>query len=530
MKVLMEFSTINYKMWHSVAKRLNELYPGSTFAIILGAHGNEAWKYLTGQKDVKYEFILSNQEIQEEAFRSEVDFDELKKFEESLPYKSLWRVIAADRNLGNKFMHGTIWCNSFVDPNISQENIFKVFSGLLKKYRSIFDDFQPTLFLPAICMGNISVFIYEQLCKERNIPYIAPTSVRIKDIFAFAGDAQLRFPQIEDTYQQIYEGKLDIELSSAEKLYEEIIGELEDPQYFDRNHSFFNIKKLNSFWYKVRFILSIVKNILGELWRWSSCKIHRKTIYKYSHTFRMLLKNISYRIHQKYQNFQLLNPSFVKPLNLNQRYIYYPLHINPEYSTQIQGTMWIDQVCLIEILAKSIPFDWKVYVKEHPAMLVCSARPFDFYKQIQRFPNVRLIPIDADMHQLISNAEMVAVITGTSGWEAIQRGKFVITFADNLYDVLDLSRRCASVDTLSEDIYSELQRMKHISTAERKRRLVCFLAAVLFHGFKISYPQQFCYSKKGTDEEYELIGRETADALKRHIEYLQINKSYKLVC
>ena len=131
------------------------------------------------------------------------------------------------------------------------------------------------------------------------------------------------------------------------------------------------------------------------------------------------------------------------------------------------------------------------------------------------------------MHQLISNAEMIAVITGTAGWEAILRGKPVITFADNMWDVLDLSRKCTNIETLSRDIYDEICRIKQISPAERKRRIVCLLASMLKHGFNISFPNQFVYTEMGTDEEYKVVGIETANALKKHIEYLKEEKGYK---
>ena len=176
---------------------------------------------------------------------------------------------------------------------------------------------------------------------------------------------------------------------------------------------------------------------------------------------------------------------------------------------------------MIELVAKSIPFDWKVYVKEHPGTLVARTRPLSFYKRLKKIPNVAIVPIDADMHTLIINAQMVAVITGTSGWEAILRDKPLITFADNVWDVLELSRKCCNVETLSKDIYDEFSRIKDICPNERKKRIVSFLAAILEHSFEVSYPNQFVYTELGTQEEYKILGQETAEALKKHLDYLK---------
>jgi hypothetical protein len=121
---------------------------------------------------------------------------------------------------------------------------------------------------------------------------------------------------------------------------------------------------------------------------------------------------------------------------------------------------------------------------------------------------------------------MVAVISGTSGWEAIWRGKPVIEFRTNLWSVLGLSKKCTDTDKLSNDIYEEIKRIKKISFEDRKRIIVCFLTAVLKLGFKITYPKQLFYIEPGTDEEYEVCGRELAEGLVKHLNYLQEEKGY----
>ena len=529
MNILLEFTTINYVMYHSLARRLGEIYPGSKFAVILGAHGSEALKYLQEQQDIKYEFIYFHYELGKNALESDIDYDELASFEKSLAFKSLWRLIAADRGLGYQFIHGVVFRRSFLNQNNTHENILRIFSGLLKQLRVIFHEFKTNIFLPAIAMGGIEVFIFEQICKEMEIPYIVPSNVRVKNLFAFSTDVQLRFSQIDDTYKALFEGRTALDISKAKVLYNELIRELKDPQYFDRINSRFNIVYYNSFLSKLKLMLIGVKSIMGELLSWYRTKEFRRSddIRRQPNNITTLFSNISMKLRFLYQKYVLTNSRFGTSLKENQKYIYYPLHISPEYSTQIQGTMWLDQCHLVELLAKSIPFDWKVLVKEHPGTLVARVRPLSFYRRLRKIPNVCIAPIDADMHQLISNAEMVAVITGTAGWEAILRGKPVITFASNMWDVLSLSRKCTNIETLSRDIYDEICRTKQISRTERRRRIVYLLASMLKHGFNISFPNQFVYTEAGTDEEYKVVGIETANALKKHIEYLQKEKGYK---
>lgn len=525
MKFLLEISTSNYKMWHSMAKRLAQIYPGSKFAAVAGFsdRDNEAWQFLNNQRDVKYEFFRIHEDIIRESLNGDIDWQVLKDFERSFPHKSLWRLISADRNWGAPYIHGAVLNKTFINQNNTRENILKVFSGLVKTYREIFDEFKPDAFLPAACMGSITVFAFEGVCRENKVFYVAPTGVRVKNYFAFANDVQLRFPQIEKTYNQLMEGKIELDLTGVKKLYNTIMSELEDPQYFDRKRPALKFAKLTSPWLISKFLFASIKAVLGTVWRWwldrkinTSENIDHRQPYKLA----VLWDNIINTLKHQLQNWQLLNPDFGEVLPKGQKYLYYPLHTSPEYSTQFQGTMWMDQLYLIEQLSKSVPADWVVYVKEHPAILVGRTRPEGFYKRIRSLPNVKLAPIDADMHKLIFNSEMVAVVTGTSGWEAVQRSISSITFSDNPWDIMGLSRRCTDVERLSWDIQDEITRIKNITPQERKKRLVCFFASILYHGFELTYPNQYGYDR-GTDAQYELVGIEIADALKKYLEYLE---------
>ena len=64
---------------------------------------------------------------------------------------------------------------------------------------------------------------------------------------------------------------------------------------------------------------------------------------------------------------------------------------------------------------------------------------------------------------------MVAVVTGTAGWEAILRHKPVIHFVDVFYQCLDLSRKCSDLNSLSNIIFNEHKRSKTISNFDRKK-------------------------------------------------------------
>jgi hypothetical protein len=243
-----------------------------------------------------------------------------------------------------------------------------------------------------------------------------------------------------------------------------------------------------------------------------SCCIKRKECYALKSSY----------IRGLYKGLQYLNVSskdFGEELCESQKYIYYPLHINPEYSTLTQGGMLQDQLVIIELLAKSVPSDWIVYVKEHPATVIYRLRPRDFYKKITSIPNVKIAPTYSDMHNIVSNAKMVATITGTSGWEAVLRGKPVIGFSDyvDIFDATGLSLKNVDLNKLPVKISSEICRIEAISDEEKIRRIKLLLSAVLNNSFWVTFPKQLFYDKVGTDHEYNICGAELADGLIRHL-------------
>src|SRR3989338_5834631 len=106
MNFCFEMSTINYKIRHALAIELNKLFPGSRFVAIGSARHKLVSRFLNEQKDLRYEAIYDFDEIVLEAFRSEIDHALLKEFEEFIPEKSLWRLIAVDREWGGQYMKG----------------------------------------------------------------------------------------------------------------------------------------------------------------------------------------------------------------------------------------------------------------------------------------------------------------------------------------------------------------------------------------------------------------------------------------
>lgn len=110
--------------------------------------------------------------------------------------------------------------------------------------------------------------------------------------------------------------------------------------------------------------------------------------------------------------------------DLSCDYVYFPLHYQPEASTIVCAQKYEKQLFFIDSIAKSLPANTKLFVKEHYALL--GHRDVEFYKQLELYPNVIIVNPFMSSMELIKNARTVVTLTGTAGWEAMLLRKPVI--------------------------------------------------------------------------------------------------------
>ncbi len=118
-----------------------------------------------------------------------------------------------------------------------------------------------------------------------------------------------------------------------------------------------------------------------------------------------------------------------------QRFIFFPLHAEPEAALQGMSPEYFYQLSCIAALARDLPAGALLAVKETYAAV--GVRPDNFYDQIRAFKNVVLLDTMIPGPDVIRQAELVATITGTAGFEAAVMGKPVISFGHhNIYNFL----------------------------------------------------------------------------------------------
>ena len=125
----------------------------------------------------------------------------------------------------------------------------------------------------------------------------------------------------------------------------------------------------------------------------------------------------------------------------DENFVFYALHFEPE-ATILNRTVFSNQLYNIKMLAKSLPKGWKLYVKEHPMQFAFTRkdlsycfnninyfRSLEFYAQIARIDNVRIIKKQVLSDYLVNLCKAVATINGTVSLEAVSSKKPLIIFS-----------------------------------------------------------------------------------------------------
>jgi hypothetical protein len=103
---------------------------------------------------------------------------------------------------------------------------------------------------------------------------------------------------------------------------------------------------------------------------------------------------------------------------------------------------------IIKNIAKSLPVDYKLYVKEHMGMKYRHWRPISYYKEIMNLPNVTLIHPSLSNKELLKNCSIVCTVTGSAGLEAAYYRKPSIIFGHTSYDSLPSVHKIKNLEDL----------------------------------------------------------------------------------
>lgn len=281
------------------------------------------------------------------------------------------------------------------------------------------------LFLASGIPHEVYDFIIYKLCKLKNIPTLLITYSTINGVSFISTDLDTE-PALEivKAYQEIM----------SQQPTEVVLSER-----FREHYDFQTCKEKDPIpWYTEDIPQFVVQDSLKLISEYLLDKI--------KNPFRTLkqfidLQNLVHRFTNRIKYFQKSRE--IKTLfdvydrnasdpDLQQKYIYLALHYQPECTTSPMAGVFVDQILMVEMIASLLPKNVYLYVKENPWQ-TWECRNKNFYTDLLKIPQVKLIPRTFNSFRLIEKCLAVATATGTVAWEGLFRGKPVLMFGQHFY-------------------------------------------------------------------------------------------------
>jgi hypothetical protein len=317
------------------------------------------------------------------------------------------RVSRIEDEYGDPFVTSQVFGDRFFSENDNRT----VVEMTLLQYEfleKLFDEEKPDIFLIPGTAHALHIFI-ERLCKKRGVRYFAFYSARILPGLLFSTEYAENWTRVDERFAEIKKSGLSgQEREWAKGWLEEFMSGGGKPYY------------MKIAWPHPGFRFEFLREFVKRLNRVYILGHGGKDDYVTPNPFRSAIKNFGV-IFKKYY-LKLKSP--FENMVAGEKYILFPLHLQPEASTIIMAPEYIDQLVFVENASRSIPLGHYLYVKEHPNML--GKRAGGYYERLKKNFNVRLIDPSADNREIIIGAELVLNLTGTAGLEAALLGKKVI--------------------------------------------------------------------------------------------------------
>ncbi|HAV01238.1 MAG TPA: hypothetical protein DCW47_08645 [Lachnospiraceae bacterium] len=312
-----------------------------------------------------------------------------------------------------------------------------------KKILSIFEEFRPDMILD-FDNAELQRTIINEVAYRKNVPYIT---------VEYSKFGYYKYPTFQNTIgiDGYVEEKYRENLKKTPKELKEMYDYVEDY----RNRSTIMNKEFAgtvTSQYERDSLIWILRVMHGKWNYFWNMDITNKNL-KLKRTNKILYApSIPYFFHYlsvylKRRKYMGKNRLFEAPVE-GEPYVYMPLHLIPESTVFVKASYYVDELNLIEQVSKSLPVGWRLYVKEHQAML--GERGTEFYRKVKELHNVRLVQVNHyhDPKPWITKAKGVVTIVGTTAFEEALLGRKSLIFGDVPFELVDGITKVTSFEQL----------------------------------------------------------------------------------
>jgi len=314
-------------------------------------------------------------------------------------------------------------------------------------FEQVLDEINPNfLIMRDVDMHHVNLL--HQICKARGI--------KILSLFP----AKMGSKWVVSDTDRIYTKSIDLrDLPKNKRTFNELqkfLKEHSQQQWVQKYVSSTKISFLN------KKTLSSIFNLF-----FSEDKNEREKFMSIGRTrIKVFLVMITLLLKRKYR--QSFLDRFSKREIKDEKFVFFPLHVSPERYIDISAPFYANQLEVVQHIAKALPVDCKLYVKEHFAMVTRYWREISFYKEILALPNVELIHPSVSSEEIIKKSSLVTTITGTAALQAAFFEKPSIVMSHVIYlEFLPFMKRVKNLEEFPDIIRSALKTKVELTDLNR---------------------------------------------------------------
>jgi len=425
---------------------------------------------LASQTDLNFVSVKNLDDL-ENAWLEQGDcFNRLSRLEKRFGSKPLNEILIADRRIGNGYIYGgELPPTPLIKMSEDSELVRRILAGSVETVADTIDNFKPEAVV-TLGIASCITHSFAAVCAHKNIPFLTLGATRIGDRYIVDNDSKCKLATLREEFKLTLKdpSRLDQHFEEAKQFIDEFRNRPMPPEYNSTYQTSFYLKQsaMGAGFQLARGVRALYRGLTRP-----NLRRDLRTPSRFGRGWWRGKVALRERYRLRYGPFL---PRGGLP---DTHYAYFPLHITPEASTMTWSPMFTDQIAAIEAISKSLPPSMNLVVKEHLPMV--GQRPTEFYERLIRMPKVVLASPFENSFDLIAKAKLVAVITGTAGWEAILMGVPALVLGQVSYlDLDDGFVHCSDFEKLSDAIEEALD-LKPV----RDERLTHFVGTI----FKLSF-------------------------------------------
>jgi len=447
----------------------------------------DSFKFLQSQKDIHYTQLLLDEDVFKTYKQEPLDLNYIKHLEKEYGLPNLWPYLAVDRLIRYNMPIREYPYNT---PKFTHEEMMRMLQTQAKAIIQFLEEEKPDFVVFSV-VGDLSTMLLYHIARKKGIRTFLIRGTSLSGRFSITEHYYESLEFIDKAFADIQKNSSPYQnyIQQAEKFLNEFRAK-------PSSYSAVVTPKARPINRKKQFAFLSPQKIFQSV-RWFFQMLSAYLLDKHRDDYQNI-KPWHYLVDRIKRKTRVLIgfDDLYDEANLKEDFAFFPLQYEPEASMMLYAPFYSDQLWLIKQIAQSLPLHYKLYVKEHPVMF--GYRPRQYYKELKKIPNVKLIRPEVPNFDLIQNAKLITTNTGTAGWEATLLKKPVITFGNAFYNTLPIIKRCRAIEDLPRLIKEQLENFHY-----DEKPLIHFIAAIFKESANVDLIQLWHIEGGGNMEKKE---------------------------